>query len=287
MAKKKISPRKKFLVTRLSRRGKYITTAALALIATLVLGTAVGPWRNTLGAKKIRALFVAAPPPLPPPGNPSKEYIYAGSRLIATEEPGASLAPPASLVANTSSDLSPAQVQISWGQTTDADHYEVERTTNVNTSYTPIASNVVSNSFTDSNVTSVTAYLYRVRAVGPGGSVSPYSNIDVATAISFTDNSLQAGSTTVKAVHFTQLRDAVNAVRATTANLGQVAWAENISAWTPTTSTIVRASHIIELREKLDEALGSLNLPPCAYTNVSALGLIQKAHLEELRKCVK
>ena len=113
MAKKKISPRKKFLVPRLSRRGKYITTGALALIGTLVLGAA-GPWRNTLGAKQFRALFVTAPPPLPPPSNPSKEYIYAGSRLIATEEPGAPLGAPAGLVANTLSHLLPSQVQISW-----------------------------------------------------------------------------------------------------------------------------------------------------------------------------
>ena len=168
-----------------------------------------------------------------------------------------------------------------------ADHYEVDRTTNVNTSYTPIAANVVSTNFTDNNVTSVTAYLYRVRAVGPGGSVSPYSNIDVATAISFTDDSLQAGSTPVKAVHFTQLREAVNAVRATTANLSPVTWTENISAWTPTTSTIVKADHILELRARLDEALSSLSMPACAYTNVSALGFIEKAHIEEIRKCVK
>ncbi len=282
MAKKKISPRKKFLVTRLSRRGKYITTGALALIATLVLGTAVGPWRNTLGAKQFRALFVTAPPPLPPPSNPSKEYIYAGSRLIATEEPGAPLGAPADLVANTLSHLLPSQVHISWIPTTGADHYEVERTTNVNTSYTPIAANVMSTNFTDNNVTSVTAYLYRVRAVGPGGSVSPYSNIDVATAISFTDDSLQAGSTPVKAVHFTQLREAVNAVRATTADVDQVNWEESIAA-----GTTVKASHILELRTKLDQALNSLSLPACSYTTASVGAPIAKVHVEQLRACVK
>src|SRR5438876_513795 len=83
-------------------RNKFISLAATGLVVTLCLGTVVGPWRNSLGAKRLRALFSApAPPPtIPPPNSPSKEYIYAGGKLIATEEPQP-LAAPLSLVAST------------------------------------------------------------------------------------------------------------------------------------------------------------------------------------------
>lgn len=283
MAKKRISRQKKFLVTRFSAPAKYIGVGVLALIVTLVLGTTVGPWRNVLGAKDLRALFVTAPPPppLPSPANPSKEYIYAGGRLVATEEPAA-LAAPASLVANTLSHLQPSQIQISWDATTGADHYEVERTTHVATPYTPIALNVNGTTFTDNSVSSVTAYLYRVRAVGAGGGASPYSNIDVATAISFTDDTLDANLTTIKLNHFTELREAVNAVRATTSvgkfNQWEV-WYRSV--------TEIKASHILGLRSKLDLALSTLNLPACSYTSIDVGLPIQKVHIEQLRKCVK
>jgi len=283
MGKKKM-PSKHRSASHSKRRTRYISAGVVTLVSTLVLGTIVGPLSNTLGARRFRGLFVTAPPPpLPPPTNPSKEYIYAGGRLVATEEPGVTLLAPASLVATTMSNLQPSQVQISWSATAGADHYEVERTTNVNTAYTQVSSNVSGTSFTDTTVSSVTAYLYRVRAVSAGGSVSPFSNIDLATAISFTDDTLQVGTTLVKAEHFTQLRQAVNAARATTSNLAQATWAETITA----NSTTIKASHVTELRNKLDEARSSLVLTPCSYTAVSIGALIQKAHVDELRVCVK
>lgn len=286
MAKKKTPSRTKSLLRSQSRRTTYIGAVVIALMVTLVLGTSVGPLSNTLGAKKFRALFASAPapPPLPPPSSPSKEYIYAGSRLIATEEPGSgsSLAAPANLIANTRSDLLPSRVEISWAATPGADHYEVERTPNVSTSYTQIAGNVTGTTFTDTTVTSITAYLYRVRAVGTGGSVSPYSNIDLATAISFTDDTLTAGTTTIKAAHATELRQAVNAVRAT-ANQSAASWAESISP----DATTVKASHILELRTNLDQARNTLTLPQCSYTSIAIGDPIQKVHFEQLRQCVK
>ena len=286
MAKKKTSEQ------RAQRRANQRRTKALAVgVIGLITVLAVAAIGNTWGVlpgelRPSRWLgTTSAPNPIPPPpSNPSKEYIYAGSRLIATEEfASVTLSAPGALFATTNSSLTVPRVDISWQPTSGATHYEVERTTNVNTSYVPIASNVTSTTFTDTGVTSVTAYLYRVRAVGAGGSVSPYSNIDVATAISFTDDTLQAISTTVKADHFNQLRQAVNAVRATTANLGQVTWAEPITAG----STLITAAHVLELRTKLDDALSSLNLPPCSYTSASSGALIEKVHVEQLRQCVK
>jgi hypothetical protein len=281
---KRIGPRKKkFPLTRRMAQPKVVVTAAITLIATLAIGTVVGPWRSTVAANKLRALVTSpfAPPPVPSPSNPSKEYIYAGSKLIATEAPTTLLAPTA-LTATTLSNLPVAQVSTSWTATPGAHHYEVERTTSIATNYTTVNSNVTSTSFTDNTVTSVTAYLYRVRAVDAAGNVSPYSNTDLATAISFVDDTLQVGSTTIKADHVTQLRQAVNAVRAVTTSLGQVSWAEGISP-----GVSIMADHIQELRTKLDEARSALGLSPCAYTDASIGQLIQKVHIDQLRQCVK
>lgn len=282
MGKKKIPSRRKSTPEKRSRRTKYISVVVLALAVTMALATVGGLMGNTRGKNFLPFLASAPPPPLPPPANPSKEYIYAGSRLIATEEPAVSLAAPTNLIAATLSNLTPSQVQISWGATAGADHYEVERSPNLSTSYTVIAGNVTGTSFTDTTVVSVNAYLYRVRAVSAGGSPSPYSSSDVATAISFTDDTLTAGSTSVKRAHLIDLRLAVDAVRAV-ANQGAVSWAEAITAG----STPVRASHITELRTKLDEARSALNLSPCSYTSIAANDPVQKAHFEQLRQCVK
>ena len=213
--------------------------------------------------------------------SPSKEYIYAGSKLIATEEP-VIMAPPLGLTATTISEPPAPQVNISWSPSPGADHYEIEKTTKISLNYVPVNLNVSGTTFTDSAVSSVTAYLYRVRAVNSAGGVSPYSNVDLATAISFTDNSLVIGSTPMRATHITQLREAINAVRAVTANLGPVSWAESIGPGVP-----IKASHIQELRTKLDEARGALGLSSCTYTNASTGQLIQKVHIDQLRQCVR
>lgn len=255
----------------------------LGLMLSICFGV-VGPWRNSFAVTTLRGFFVSPPPPppIPPPGSPSKEYIYAGNKLIATEAPPV-LAAPASMTATTISEPPTPQVNISWTASPGADHYEVERSTNVASSYVPVNLNVTTTTFTDTTVTSVTAYLYRVRAMNSAGSASPYSNVDLATAIAFTDNSIGTGSTPIKAEHLTQLRQAVNAVRAVTTNLNQVSWAESIVPGV----TTVKASHIQELRTKLDEARNALGLSACAYTDASSGQLIQKVHIDQLRQCVK
>lgn len=267
-------------------RSKHLRWGVLLLIATVCLGTVLAPWSNSSGAKMLRAFFFspAPPPTIPGPTHPTKEYIYAGSKLIATEESGGTtLLMPTNLVATTDSSLPAPHVDINWGATVGADHYQVERTEKVGTSYQSINANVPGNTFTDDGVIAVKSYLYRVRAVDAAGNVSPYSNIDVATAISFEDNTLQIGVTQVKAQHINQLRQAVNAVRAATASLAPASWAENVSP----AATYIRADHILELRTKLDQARADLGLTACSYT-AAAPGLpILKEHIDQLRQCVK
>jgi hypothetical protein len=120
-----------------------------------------------------------------------------------------------------------------------------------------------SGALTDTTASANTAYLYKVRQTIP--SVSPYSTPDLATTVIFTDPTLTPGSTIVKAAHFTELRTAVNAVRAL-AGLGAGVYTD------PTLSpglTLVRALHLTDLRGALDAARGTLLLPAVSYTRSS------------------
>lgn len=278
-------------VRRKSRHKRWSTKngamVVVAIVTLLTTATMAGIWRNGAGMKRLRAVFLtSSPPSIPPSDHPSKEYIYAGGKLVATEAP-VTLVAPASLIATTASNLSPAQIAVSWQATEGANHYEVERTTNVNVAYTSVNSNVAGTTLTDGNVTAVAAYLYRVRAVDASGNVSPYSNIDLATAISFTDDTLQTNVTPVRAAHITELRQAVDAIRAVTSTLGPANWGPGITQ----NVTTIQATHIQDLRTNLDQARSALGLSACTYTDNSLEALrasfIKKEHIEQLRQCVK
>lgn len=264
------------------KKRRYVVVGSGCLIALLGLATVAGTWRSSLSKTRMGALlFSQPPPPLPPPNSPSKEYIYAGGRLIATEEPNP-LAAPASLVANTVSNV---QVNITWSASPNAHHYQVERASNFGATFTVLNSNVAGTSFTDNSVTAVNAYLYRVKAADAGSNLSGPSNVDLATAITFDDDPFPQSPTLtlVKAQHLLQLRQAVNAARAT-ANLGAATWTRNLQ---PTVTTIV-ANDLQEIRNALDQALGVLGLLTGGYTNSSLSGQeIKKIHITELRDRVK
>lgn len=122
-----------------------------------------------------------------------------------------------------------------------------------------------------------------VRAVNGGESGD--SNRDLATTVLFTDDPLVPGSTRIKAVHITQLRTAVNAVRAL-ASLGAGSYTD------PTLSvgvTKVKAAHINDLRTALNAARSSLALPAVSYaeTITATVTKVKASHLNELRNGVK
>ena len=107
-------------------------------------------------------------------------------------------------------------------------------------------------SFTDT-VQADSAYLYKVRAVNSGGS-SFDTTIDLATTVIHSDDRLIESTTVIKLAHLTQLRKAVDAVRAL-ANLNPGVYTDV----TPTAGvTTVKAIHVTELRAQYDEAIGIL-----------------------------
>ena len=96
------------------------------------------------------------------------------------------------------------------------------------------------------------------------------------TAVSFTDDPLAAG-TLVKMEHVSELRTAVNAVRALA----------DLSAVTFASDAVIRAAHVADLRAALALARASLALPALEYMHptlqpgVSIIAAVDFAELRE------
>ncbi|HEX2062413.1 MAG TPA: fibronectin type III domain-containing protein, partial [Thermoanaerobaculia bacterium] len=112
-------------------------------------------------------------------------------------------AAPANVVATATST---SAVTVTWSAVAGANHYEVWRSVDGG-GFSLIAS-PTGTSHNDTGRTANKTYLYRVKAVA--ASASPFSNTDAATTIVFTDDP----PVLVKAIHITELRTAVNAMRA-------------------------------------------------------------------------
>jgi YD repeat-containing protein len=208
------------------------------------------------------------------------------NRVRTKTTPGNSdTVPPTSPSGLTAGAISVGQINLAWTASTDnvgVHHYEIERKFN-NGPYVLIASPTTTN-FSDSTVAAGTAYLYRVRAVDAAGNASGYSNVDLATTVLFTDDPLVAGSTLVKAQHLTELRQAVNAVRAT-AGLSSAVWTDSTLS-----GIFIKAVHLQELRSNLNTALTQLGFAAPTYTDPTLTAgsiLVKKVHIEELRQAVK
>ena len=96
-----------------------------------------------------------------------------------------------------------------------------------------------------------------------------------------TDRALTPGTTVVKAVHLTELRTRVNAMRRR-CGLSDTAWTDpNVVPG----ATPVRAVHFTQLREAIDEAYGACGLTPPPWTEpiTASVTPIRAEHVSELR----
>ena len=178
--------------------------------------------------------------------------------------------------------LSGSQINLTWTAAYNSTAYEVYRSTGINQTWTLIAT-PLSNALSDLGVLPGKSYLYRVRAVASPGTIGAFSNVDVATAIVFTDDPLLAGTTTMKAAHINELRSAVNAMR-TSAGLAPKGFTTpSLAAGSP-----ILAVHWTELRTGLDQARAALGLLPIIYGETAAAGsTVNAAHIRDLRSGVK
>jgi hypothetical protein len=197
-------------------------------------------------------------------------------------EPGSTpvaLQVPPNVVATATST---SQVQVSWGAVAGATSYQVFRSFN-NGAYVLVATPAV-NTFADSTVTAGTTYLYAVKAVDSAATASVASSADLATTIMFTDDPLVGSFTPIKAVHLTQLRSAINAVRAA-AGLPAMVFSSSMAIGLP-----IRAAHVSELRSSLDAARTALGLSVPAYPD-TVLGVgtarVRGVHISSLRDGVR
>lgn len=85
------------------------------------------------------------------------------------------------------------------------------------------------------------------------------------TVSTFTDDPLTAGTSVIKAVHITELRSRINAIRAVN-GLGAYAFTD---ATLTATSTVVKAVHINELKAALAEAYVATNRTAPTYSGAA------------------
>jgi hypothetical protein len=102
----------------------------------------------------------------------------------------------------------------------------------------------------------------------------------------FTDAPLTVGGTVVKAVHFVELRQAIDTLRARF-GLGVFAWTD---ATIVTEVTPAKAVHLTELRAALNEVYAAASLPEPIYTHPIVTGgatVITAVDVEELRAAIR
>jgi hypothetical protein len=282
----------------LRRRGYYIAAlSALVLVAASAAATRFEPVRRAVGMRPLSAAPAQGGAQLPL----SKEYVYAGGRLVATEEPTATPmptpvgAPPTNFAAA----FAPAAggVTLTWTRPAGSvTGYEVQRRHGLGPAdFTtiPVGGNV--DTFTDQTGENNASYVYRVRAAFAGG-YSDYSGYDLATAVAIGDDPIKSQATVIKAAHLNELRRAVLAVR-TLAGKGAPTWTYPDPVSSPASSRrAIYLADVTELHTQLDEALTRLDQalavqifqkPYPANPPLAQYGRVYAEHFEQIRARVR
>jgi photosystem II stability/assembly factor-like uncharacterized protein len=177
-------------------------------------------------------------------------------------------------------------VHVQWTQSLGASSYKIYR--NGGTGYSLVgAANQLATTYDDYGVTASNAYLYYVVAVSPGGE-SPASNIDLATTVIFSHPVAPTGI--MKSSDFTETLTAVNAVRRLADPAGTTYPAVAFASPVPALNVAVLAAHLRTLRNALDPALTSLNLPAINYTDptiTSGATPIKAIHISQIQTAIQ
>jgi hypothetical protein len=217
-------------------------------------------------------------------GTESITAEYIGNAIYRSS---ASEAQAAVQVANAPSSFqavasSSAEITLSWSDVGCATYrYDVLRSSN-GSAFSLIAYSTSTVFVDSSGLTAGTTYFYRVHAVNDAG-ISPASAIEAATLMTFSDDPVIAGSTVMKAVHLTELREAVNAFRAG-AGLLPFSFTDPDASAAP-----IRAVHINDLRTALADARSALEMPTLSYTTptITAGMPVKAVDFQEIRLAVK
>jgi hypothetical protein len=172
---------------------------------------------------------------------------------------------------------------ITWTPISEATSYEVRRM--VNGDSWILAGSPAAASFNDSALTPNSEYVYVVRAVFGGSGSSADSAPDVASTFTFTNDPLVAGTTPVKAVHLTELRTAVNALRSTAGLAAATFTDPSLGA-----GSSIRKVHIDELRAAILAARSALGLSMTSFADSTLTAQstpIKALHIQQLRTALK
>jgi hypothetical protein len=291
-----------------SRPGGYyiVALSAIVLLAVAAAASRFDAVRRAVGLRSLTAASLAQATPTPLPL--SKEYVYAGGRLVATEEPAPSATPtpppagppPAALTATgyfPSSNT--AAVKLVWAAPSGATptSYVVERATTRGAdgpAYAVVGAPVTTlptqaSPYVD-QAPAGAVYVYRVKAFY-GGGYSGYCTPDVASTVRYTGddplvggNDPQHAASVVRAADLTELRAVVEAVRAL-AGVGVGAWKGNPA---PQSQGSILKDHFQELRDNLNPALSALGItqmPPDATLGVALP--VKATHVQDVRDKVR
>ncbi len=167
-------------------------------------------------------------------------------------------------------------MSISWSAVSGASYYELQRQSASGTQVFQVLSGT---SYADSTGLSQLAYVYKVRAARSGTDVSPYSNADLATAMTFTP-----ASGLIAAAHFTELMTALNAIRAVSGQAG-TGWAGILPAGVPAPAPggAILATHINAMTTALNQALQALSLTTSGSPATSTGSAILAANILQLQ----
>jgi hypothetical protein len=187
---------------------------------------------------------------------------------------------PASPTAVTATATTATTVTVSWAAVVGATQYQILRSQDVNGPFLQTGTtSAPGTTYIDNGLQPAITYLYRVRAVSSGGT-SAESALDHATTIIFVDDPLTAGMV-VKAIHLSQIRQAVNAVRVA-ASLPPASWTDPNPP-----GVAIKAFHINELRNALTPALTALGETASYTGSITSGSPIRAIHFQELRNLTK
>ncbi|HKS08815.1 MAG TPA: DUF4082 domain-containing protein [Pyrinomonadaceae bacterium] len=185
----------------------------------------------------------------------------------------------------TVTSVSNTGVSLSWNAVVGAVNYQIERSDTMSGPFRTVGKDITGTTFTDSTVTTPNAYVYRARTIGvvfQTGEVlnSPPSNMAVGTAISFQFSQVsELQGKTITAQQFYDVRTAINSIRKV-AHLPAIQWSPSVL-----NGQFARATHVQDLRAKLNEALTALQIPVLSFQDPSLpIGTVIRAiHLEQLQ----
>jgi hypothetical protein len=159
-----------------------------------------------------------------------------------------------------------AGMQLTWSVPAgaDVDAYTIYRCAMscVGGTGSPLPQEAATPQYLDASVTPERAYVYRVSARKLDTS-SALSASDFASGVHFSHDPIVAGVTPAKFVQLTQMRMAVDGVRLA------AGLPPGVFTGTPQSGLPIRARHLLELRDALNEALRRLGYPDVVFSEPS------------------